>query len=179
MVITLLLSIVAEIKLCQRYKNCLMQYQWCPQLIYSWYTIAQCGVSLINLRRVEADRLPWCWHMCLCIEYRLKNGHRHLWVEHYVSAWWCPVWFIYLHEIYGYIWYVLKCLTGMAYDGLPFTDTGSPVPDVRNDWHASNLYTYVSAITQPQGYFCPRTLFENTGINPLLWNSLVSCFHPN
>ena len=55
------------------------------------------------------------------------------------------IWFGYLHELHDFILFVLRCLNdgvcdwyidallmgeGMAYDGLPFPDTGCPVPDV-------------------------------------------------
>ena len=57
----------------------------------------------------------------------------------YVSSWRCPVLLRDLYEIYGNVWYVFKCLTGMAYGGLPLTDTGCPVLDARSDWHRANL----------------------------------------
>ena len=112
------------------------------QLIYSIYTIVQRGVSLTRPQKVGADRIPWCCHICLSIEYRSRNRHRNLWVGQYVSSWWCQVLFRYLHQIYDYILYVIKCLTGMAWGSLHFTDTCCPVLDVRNNWHTANLSHY-------------------------------------
>ena len=68
-------------------------YQWYSKLINNIYTILQRGISLKRPWRVGADRLPWCWHICLSIGYRSGIG-----IEiygQYVSSWWWPVWLRY------------------------------------------------------------------------------------
>ena len=84
-------------------------YQWYPQLIYSIYIIVQRGVSLTRLRRLGADRLPWCKHICLSIEY-IGRGIGIKSYGQYVSSWWCPVWL-------GY-WLYMICTQMSYWDGL-------------------------------------------------------------
>ena len=53
------------------------------------------------------------------------------------------------------------------------TDYSSQIHNIeRFHWLGTSLE---SILCYNQGCFCPRTFFENIGLNSLLWNSFVSC----
>ena len=65
-------------------------------------------VHLTRPRRVGANRLPWCRHICLPII--TGREVRNLWGGQCVSSWWPLVWLWYLHQLCSFIWFVFRCL---------------------------------------------------------------------
>ena len=126
-------------------------------------------------RKVEAYRLPCCWHICMSIVYRWRNRHQNLW------------WICFLLMMPGLIqrftrnmWLYMICPRMSHWDGLWWPALRTQVVLMSEMIDTLQIYhTNLSTITRPQRYFCPRTFFGHTGMNPLLWNSLIQCLHPN
>ena len=151
--------------------------------------------------RMGADRLPWCRHICLSLNYRSRNRHRNLWDRQCVSSWWPLVWFEHSNgflQLYIYMYvFIYNCVSGSCigctlYLCVCWWGKGWPVvacPSrtlvvlyrmltiftryiLTNVWDA--VFTFIHL---PRMFLSTDLPFANNGLNKMPWTSYISYLH--